>query len=203
MMMVTVTGQVAADFEMTAPSLKTFCIYGGAPYRPQVWNSCCCCCYYRSCYCLVLSCLVHVLSCLVSSCLVLFIFSCFFFSGVGCIFRGVLFLDSCFFWCLLLVWRCVLVSCFLFLMSYFFFLHCLKFLVSFPKVFMFPCLLSSRLILLFPCIVRTVLSCPVPRWPSGGCPALGPGRGGGHARSAAGPRREEYPAAVGHGVLNP
>ncbi|CAN0087863.1 unnamed protein product, partial [Laminaria digitata] len=27
--------QVAADFEVTAPSLKTFCIYGGAPYRPQ------------------------------------------------------------------------------------------------------------------------------------------------------------------------
>ncbi|CAM9988704.1 unnamed protein product [Ectocarpus sp. 4 AP-2014] len=27
--------QVAADFELTAPSLKTTCIYGGAPYRPQ------------------------------------------------------------------------------------------------------------------------------------------------------------------------
>ncbi|CAM9298724.1 unnamed protein product [Choristocarpus tenellus] len=27
--------QVATDFEMTAPSLRTTCIYGGAPYRPQ------------------------------------------------------------------------------------------------------------------------------------------------------------------------
>lgn len=30
------TRQVASDFELTAPSLKTTCIYGGAPYRPQV-----------------------------------------------------------------------------------------------------------------------------------------------------------------------
>ena len=43
-------GQVSADFELTAPSLKTFCIYGGAPYRPQVLEqltACCCSC----CYC--------------------------------------------------------------------------------------------------------------------------------------------------------
>ncbi|CAN0288371.1 unnamed protein product [Discosporangium mesarthrocarpum] len=27
--------QVASDFEQTAPSLRTTCIYGGSPYRPQ------------------------------------------------------------------------------------------------------------------------------------------------------------------------